>query len=79
MRLILAETVVHYHMIEMDDEIPVDEALAQARELVADNHAGYEAMDTVLNRYKQQYGFEYELKPNYCGTDCVHLDYDEVE
>ena len=41
---------------------------------------GYEAVSTVLEAYKQKFGFDYKVIPNACGTECEEINYEyEIE
>lgn len=74
---IFKETVNHFHQVEMDDEIDV-EAMTMWLELNAYRYeTGYEAIAAYLSDKKSTYGFDFDVKPNYCGTEILDLQVEE--
>lgn len=66
-KYVIAETVTHYHSIEVDDEVDICDVIKEAKTLLR-QATGFEAIEEVLNGYQNKYGFDYTVKPNYCGT-----------
>lgn len=66
-KYVIAETVTHYHLVEIDDELDIDDIIREAR-LLLSTAVGYEAIEDILKDYKEEHGFDYTVKPNYCGT-----------
>ena len=74
---IFKETVNHFHQVEMDDEIDL-EAMMMWLELNAYRYeTGYEAITAYLSDKKAMYGFDFDVKPNYCGTEILDLQIEE--
>lgn len=78
MKVMLSETVTHYHEVELSDELDIEKILLMANSLKKRCDTGYEAVETVLQLYKNKYGdaFDFNLKPNACGTDCESIDFE---
>ena len=66
-RYMIRETVTHYHSIEVEDEVDICNVVKEAKTLLH-RATGFEAIEEVLDSYKNKYGFDYAVKPNYCGT-----------
>ena len=66
-RYMVREVVNHYHSIEVDDEVDICNVIGEAKTLLH-RATGFEAIEEVLNDYQNKYGFDYTVKPNYCGT-----------
>lgn len=79
-KYIIAESVTHFHEVECDDELDIEQVIDKAKHDLHRFDTGYEAIDGVLDGYKKLYGFEYSVKPNACGAETVNMDlYDEIE
>lgn len=76
MKLMLSENVTHFHEIELSDELDIEKILEMANSLKKRCDTGYEALATVLNAYKNKFGFEYKVTPNACGTEFESLDFE---
>ena len=76
MKLMLSENVTHFHEIELSDELDIEKVLEMANSLKKRCDTGYEALATVLNAYKNKFGFEYKVTPNACGTEFESLDFE---
>lgn len=76
MKVILSETVTHYHSVEMSNELDIEKILSMANGLKKRCDTGYEAVETVLEAYKQKFGFDYKVIPNACGTEFENLDFE---
>ena len=76
-KYIISENVVHYHEVEIDDELDILDIVNQASELAGNRYTGYEALEELLSRYQEKFGFEYSVKPNYCGTICEHMEVED--
>ena len=66
-RYMVREVVTHYHSVEVDDEVDICNVIGEAKTLLHQT-TGFEAIEDVLNGYQNKYGFDYPVKPNYCGT-----------
>lgn len=66
-KYVVREVVNHYHLIEVDDEVDICNVIKEAKTLLH-RATGFEAIEDVLNDYQNKYGFDYTVKPNYCGT-----------
>lgn len=71
-RYVVTETVNHYHMVEIDDELDIEDIVKSARQDIK-NNTGYESLESKLKHYQSLYNFDYSIKPNYCGTSCVSM------
>ena len=76
MKVMLSENVTHFHEIELSDELDIEKVLDMANSLKKRCDTGYEAVSTVLNAYKNKFGFEYKVTPNACGTEFESLDFE---
>lgn len=76
MKLMLSENVTHYHEIELSEELDIEKILEMANSLKKRCDTGYEALATVLNAYKNKFGFDYKVTPNACGTEFESLDFE---
>ena len=84
-KYVIAETVTHYHSIEVDDEVDICNVIKEAKTLLH-QATGFEDIEEVLNDYQNKYGVDYKVKTTYCGTwrevleivgcegDCGELD-----
>ena len=64
-------------LIECEDEIDPEQLIDKANHDVHRFDTGYEAIEGVLQGYEKQYGFEYKVQPNACGTETVNMDLQE--
>lgn len=76
MKIMLSETVTHYHSVELSDQLDIEKVLEMANSLKIKCDTGYEAVEAVLEAYKNKFGFEYEVKPNACGTEFENIDFE---
>ena len=76
MKLMLSETVTHFHEIELSDELDIEQILEMANTLKKRCDTGYEAVATVLEAYKKKFGFDYKVMPNACGTEFEDIDFE---
>lgn len=74
----VSETVTHFHEVELSDELDIEKVLDMANALKKRCDTGYEAIETVLQAYQNQFGdaFKYKVTPNACGTDCESIDFE---
>lgn len=76
----ICETKKFYHLVEVSEEINMEETIKIMDSIADEYDSGYEAVSTVLEKLKNTYGFDYEIKCNYCGTEIDGLSIvDEVE
>lgn len=79
-KYLIVELTKHYHIVECEDEIDPEQLIDKANHDVHRFDTGYEAIEGVLQGYEKQYGFEYKVQPNACGTETVNMDLqDELE
>lgn len=78
MKIMLSETVMHYHEVTLSEELDIEKILAMANSLKKRCDTGYEAVETVLKAYKDKFGdaFNYKVNPNACGTEFEELNYE---
>ena len=76
MKVILSENVTHYHSVELSDELDIEQIIKKANNLKKRCDTGYEAVATVLEAYKNKFGFEYKVTPNACGTEFESLEFE---
>lgn len=76
----ICEVVKHYHLVGIDDEIEIEEIIAKANDRVEKGFgSGRECLEEILEVYKGRFGFDYQFKPNYCGTETEDMNIvDEV-
>ena len=80
MKVMLSETVTHFHEVELSDELDIEQILEMANRLKKRCDTGYEAVAAVLEAYKNKFGFDYKVIPNACGTEFENLDFEyEIE
>ena len=80
MKIMVSETVTHYHSIEMSDELDVEKILDMANSLKKRCDTSYEAVEIVLKAYQNKFGsaFNYKVTPNACGTEFKELNYEYI-
>lgn len=78
-KYIVAENVIHYHEIEIDDELNIDEIVEEANSMTGRRNTGYEALDELLKKYQNKFDFNYEIRPNYCGAISMGMEISEEE
>lgn len=76
MKVILSENVTHYHSVELSDELDIEQIIEKANNLKKRCDTGYEAVATILEAYKNKFGFEYKVTPNACGTEFESLEFE---
>lgn len=78
MKIMVSETVIHYHEIELSDHLDVEKILDMANALKKRCSTGYEAIETVLEMYRNKFGkaFDYEVISNACSTEFEELNYE---
>lgn len=70
MKIIVCETVRHYHQIEVEEGLDWEEIMSKAKKELKSSETGYEAIENTLNHY----GIEHSIEPNYCGTECDDIE-----
>ena len=77
-KFVICETVNHYHMVEVDDEIDIEKVVEDANRLIKMS-SGVEALNDILEDYKYHHSLECNVKPDYCGVSTERLVvYDEI-
>lgn len=71
---LIAETVTHFHTITLDEELDINDIIERAKASSKLYNTGYEAIEAILKAYKDRYGFDYNIKPNDCGTEVLDMD-----
>lgn len=71
-KYIVQETINRYHMVELDDELDISTVLTDACSSKIDETCA--AIRNELWRYGEQYGFEYNVIPDYCGSEVSALE-----
>lgn len=72
-RYMINELVNHYHMVEIDDELDIENIVETAKPLLA-MATGYEAIEDILQYHKEEHGLNYMIKPNYCGARSENIE-----
>lgn len=76
MKVMLSETVTHFHEVELSDELDIEKILSMANGLKKRCDTGYETVETVLKMYQDKFGFDYEVTPNACGTEFEEIGFE---
>lgn len=78
MKVMLSETVTHYHEVELSDELDIEQIIEMANRLKKRCDTGYEALDVVLKSFKNNFGdaFDYKIEPNACGTEFEEIEFE---
>ena len=76
MKILISEKAVHFHEIEISDELDIERILSMANNLKKRCDTGYEAVATVLEAYKNKFGLDYKVTPNACGTEFEDIDFE---
>jgi len=78
MKIMVSETVTHFHEVELSNELDVEKILDMANSLKKRCNTGYEAITDVLKMYYDKFGeaFVYKVAPNACGTEFEELNYE---
>lgn len=76
MKVMLSETVTHYHEVNLSDELDIEKVLEMANSLKKRCDTGYEAVATVLEAYKNKFGFDYKVMPDVCGTEFEDVEFE---
>ncbi len=76
----IRETVYLYHCVIVDEEVDIEDVIKEANENLSRCDSGCEALSVALDKIKNTYGLEYEIKCNYCGTEVDGISIvDEVD
>ncbi len=80
MKYMICETKKIYHCVEVSEEVNMEELMDEIESVLHKYDSGCEAITVILERVKDTYGLEYEIKCGYCGTEIDGLSIvDEVE
>lgn len=71
---LIREAVNHFHTITLDEELDINNIVERAKSNSKMYDTGYEAIESILKAYKNRYGFDYNIKPNDCGTEILDMD-----
>lgn len=69
MKFIVSENIIKYHEIEMSDELDMEDILYLANKISGQYDSAYEALQSILEQYKIQFGdaFDFNIKYGVCG------------
>lgn len=73
MKYLVCETVKHYHMIDIDEELDAESVVNEAFDNVESFDNGVEAVKEELSKYDVLYGFRFDIKPDFGGTETVSM------
>lgn len=71
---LICECVNHYHTVTLDEELDINDIIERAKASSKLYDTGYEAIEAILKAYKDRYGFDYNIKPNDCGTEVLDMN-----
>lgn len=79
-KYMVCETKKSYHLIEVDEDVNFEEVIHELNDSLSKYDSGCEAISTALDKIKNTYGLDYEIKCNYCGTEIDGISIvDEVD
>ena len=78
MKVMLSETVTHYHKVELSDELDLEKVIDTANSIRTQCANGYEAVRLVLQAYKNKLGdeFDFNVQPNACGSTSENINFE---
>lgn len=71
---LVRENVSHFHTITLDEELDINDIVERAKTDSKLYDTGYDSIKAILKAYKDRYGFDYNVKPNDCGTEVLDMD-----
>lgn len=74
MKYMIREKVEHYHEIDIDDELDMEQILSQVESIGIKFDNALEGIDYILNKYQKEYNKNYTIKPNACGQETVSVE-----
>ena len=80
MKIMVRETVSHFHEVELSDELDIERVLNMANALRRQSDSGCEAIETVLEAYQKKHGdgFDFEVTPDKHGTICELIEFEDM-
>ena len=72
-KYVLAETVVQYHEIDIEDDLDIFNVLEEVNSKVNNGYDCCEALSKILEDYKEKYGWDYKILKNNCGSETVEI------
>ena len=80
MKIMVRETVSHFHEVELSDELDIERVLNMANALRRQSDSGCEAIETVLIAYQKKHGdgFNFEVTPDKHGTICELIEFEDM-
>ena len=63
-KFVICETVIHYHEVEVDEEIDIEKVVEDANRLIKMS-SGVEALNDVLEDYKYHHGLDYCIQADF--------------
>lgn len=79
-KYIVREIQESYHTVCIDDEVDIDDVVNYCNSHEKEFNNGVEAMNSILNSYKELHGFDFNIIAEDGGCTWDGLDiYDEIE
>ena len=80
MKILVSEEVVHFHEVELSDELDIEEIIIITNQIKNRYDTGYEAIEAVLKTYKNSFGnaFDYKITPNICGSNIEEINFEDI-
>lgn len=72
-KYLVCETVKHYHLIDIDEELDAENVVNEAFDNVESFDNGVEAVKEELSKYDVLYGFRFDIKPDFGGPETVSM------
>ena len=74
MKVMLSEIKRYFHEVELSEELDIEQILEMANKLKKRYDSGYEAIEVILEAYKNKFDFDYIIKPNSGGQECEEIE-----
>lgn len=78
MKLMIKEVCAHYHELELDDDVDLEELTERVKQSAYELNDCCEAVEEVMGAYEDD-GVAYWFKPNNAGTDCVSIEIEQED
>lgn len=78
MKLMIKEVCAHYHEVEFDDDVDMEELTEKIREECNITNDCREAVERISNEY-YSVGIDSVFKPNNAGTDVLWLEFEKED
>lgn len=73
MKYMVCEIIKHYHEVDIDEELDIEDVVKTAELNLCLSDNGAEAIADILQKYKDKYGFDYMIKADHYGKESVEL------